>query len=122
MASLYEAFCRLYDQVYGHHTQSPARFVNLRVVQRAPNRAPAADARRHGREAGGGAATRSRRILLAGLDDFVSAQVVDRDGLEPGDILHGPAIVEQSDTTTLIEPGWTARVADNEVLLVTREP
>ena len=52
----------------------------------------------------------------------MSAQVVDRDGLEPGDILHGPAIVEQSDTTTLIEPGWTARVADNEVLLVTREP
>ena len=122
VASLYAAFCILYDQVYGHHTQSPARFVNLRVVQRAPNRAPAADTRRYGHRASGGSAKRSRRILLAGLDDYVSAQVIDRDSLRPGDTLHGPAIVEQSDTTTLIEPGWTARVADNEVLLVTRTP
>ena len=43
----------------------------------------------------------------------------DRDGLAPGDLIRGPAIVEQADTTTLIEPGWQARVTDNEVLMVT---
>lgn len=121
VATLYEAFCGLYGQMYGHHTRAPARFVNLRVVQRAPNRAPAPAARR--RPAGArAAAKRSRRILLADSEDFVTAQVVERDGLGAGDVLHGPAIVEQSDTTTLIEPGWTARVADNEVLILTRAP
>ena len=39
IARLFDAFCLRYDQVYGHHTRNPARFVNLRVVQRAANAA-----------------------------------------------------------------------------------
>ena len=112
----YEQFCTLHDRVYGHSTRSPARFVNLRVVQRSANPAPG------DRPAGQrSAASRkgARRILLDGAADFVRAEVFDRDGLAPGDLIRGPAIVEQADTTTLIEPGWQARVADNEVLMVT---
>ena len=67
------------------------------------------------------AAKSSRAILLAGHADYVSAQVIDRHALVPGDTLQGPAIIEQSDTTTLIEPGWSGRVADNQVLLLTRQ-
>ena len=37
LSEVYESFCALHDQVYGHSTRSPARFVNLRVVQRAAN-------------------------------------------------------------------------------------
>lgn len=122
VAALFEAFCVLYDQIYGHHTRAPARFVNLRVVQRAANRAPAPAPRKGVRGPGGAKAAKgSRQILLAGSEDYVSAQVYDRNGLAPGDAVRGPAIVEQSDTTTLIEPGWTGRVADNEVLLLTRD-
>lgn len=122
IASLYEAFCVLYDQMYGHHTRAPARFVNLRVVQRAANRAAAAVAAQGGaRSTGAIAAKSSRAILLAGHADYVSAQVIDRHALVPGDTLQGPAIIEQSDTTTLIEPGWSGRVADNQVLLLTRQ-
>ena len=123
VSSLYEAFCVLYDQMYGHHTRSPARFVNLRVVQRSANRAAAPVARRDdGRARGAITAKSSRAILLAGLEDYVSAQVYDRDALIVGDTLRGPAIIEQSDTTTLIEPGWTGQVADHQVLLLTRQP
>jgi N-methylhydantoinase A/oxoprolinase/acetone carboxylase beta subunit len=61
----------------------------------------------------------SRAILLAGAADFVAAEVWERDALAPGDTIRGPAIVEQADTTTLIEPGWTARVAEDAVLLLT---
>lgn len=42
----------------------------------------------------------------------------DRDRLEPGMIVQGPAIVEQADTTTVIEPGMTARVDAYGNLLV----
>ena len=34
----------------------------------------------------------------------------DRDRLRPGDRLRGPAIVAQMDTTTVIPPGWLAKV------------
>jgi N-methylhydantoinase A len=114
----YARFLELHDQIFGHHTRSPARFVNLRAVQRAASQAPAArpPAGRRPQARKG-----TRRILLGGAADFVAAEVYDRDGLAPGQAIRGPAIVEQSDTTTLVEPGWTARVADNEVLLVTLE-
>ena len=118
IASTYEKFLELHDQIYGHHTRSPARFVNLRVVQRSANRvaapAPRAGARIEARKG-------TRMILLEGNDDFVAAEIYDRDGFVPGQVVHGPAIVEQSDTTTLIEPGWQARVADNHVMLMTRD-
>jgi N-methylhydantoinase A/oxoprolinase/acetone carboxylase beta subunit len=115
--TIYERFCEMHDQVYGHHTRSPARFVNLRAVQRAANKV-AAPARRG--QSSVAARKGTRKILLGGADEFVAAEVYDRDGLAPGQVLHGPAIVEQSDTTTLIEPGWRAQVTENEVLIITR--
>jgi len=114
----YERFLALHDQVYGHHTRSPARFVNLRVVQRAANRgveSKPSGARQVQARKG------TRKILLEGATDFIEAAIYDRNGLAPGQEVRGPAIIEQSDTTTLVEPGWTARVADNEVLLMTAE-
>ena len=118
LSEVYERFCALHDQVYGHSTRSPARFVNLRVVQRAANdvRAPAA-----GAPSTAAARKGSRQILLQGNDDYVDAAVLDRNALVVGQTISGPAIVEQSDTTTLIEPGWRAEVAVNEVLILRRE-
>jgi N-methylhydantoinase A/oxoprolinase/acetone carboxylase beta subunit len=115
----YDRFCALHDQIYGHSTRSPARFVNLRVVQRAANAVAPTPPRTAPRAA---ARKGTREILLEGAAGFVAAEVWDRDGLAPGQVLRGPAIVEQSDTTTLIEPGWQARVAENEVLIMTTQP
>ena len=36
--------------------------------------------------------------------------VYDRAALPPGATLHGPAIIAESETSTLIGPGWTARI------------
>jgi 5-oxoprolinase (ATP-hydrolysing) len=35
-------------------------------------------------------------------------------------IVPGPAIIEQADTTTLVEPGWTARRTKGDALLLER--
>jgi N-methylhydantoinase A len=59
-----------------------------------------------------------RRVLFAGSGASVSAAIYDRAALEPQSIIKGPAIVEQSDTTVLIEPGWQAhRVVCGTLLL-----
>lgn len=118
VAKAYERFCALHEQIHGHSTRSPARFVNLRVVQRAANGAPAGAAAAGPRPP---ARKGTRRILLDGAADFIAAEVYDRDGLAPGETLRGPAIIEQSDTTTLVAPGWQAVVADHEVLIMTRQ-
>jgi N-methylhydantoinase A len=115
---VYERFCQLHEQVYGHSTRSAAMFVNLRAVQHA---GAAQSGSAAGLAAGGSrpaARKGSRKILLDARGDFVAAGVYDRDGLAPGDLVDGPAIIEQSDTTTLVEPGWQATVAPNEVLIM----
>ena len=78
--------------------------------------------RRSGRaeETGRGSARKpDRRILTA--DGPVIAAVYDRASLIPGAELAGPAIVEQIDTTVLIEAGWHATVASNGTLLLTAD-
>jgi N-methylhydantoinase A len=49
-----------------------------------------------------------RRLYLGGA--WREAAVIDRDGLREGDVVEGPAVVEQFDATTVLEPGSTARV------------
>ena len=41
---------------------------------------------------------------------LLSVPVYARDNLRPGHVMAGPAIVRQLDATTLLPPGWTARV------------
>jgi N-methylhydantoinase A len=60
---------------------------------------------------------RSREIGGAG-----AARVVSRAGLSAGDEVHGPALIEQSDTTTLLAAGEIAVVDDAGNLVVHLQP
>jgi N-methylhydantoinase A len=54
---------------------------------------------------------RSRReVFFDESDGFVDCAVYARADLRPGDVLDGPAIVEQMDTTTVLPPQFRARV------------
>jgi N-methylhydantoinase A len=44
----------------------------------------------------------------------------ERDRLDPGAVLTGPAIVEQFDATTAIPPGWRATVDGFRNLVMSR--
>jgi N-methylhydantoinase A len=50
-----------------------------------------------------------RRLHLAGRDS-VNAVLYERDRLDIGAAIGGPAIIEQFDATTIIPPGWSGRV------------
>ena len=50
----------------------------------------------------------------------VQAPIYHRAAMPAGFTCTGPAIIEQDDTTTLIEPGWHGTVLDNGNLLLTR--
>ncbi len=49
---------------------------------------------------------------------WIDTPVYDRISLHPGHVFDGPAIIEQADTTSVIEPGMTARVDPFHNILV----
>ena len=60
----------------------------------------------------------TRHLFLDGA--YVTAAVFQRDDLRHGQVLSGPAIIEQEDTTTIVLPGWSAAVDEIGNLLITR--
>jgi N-methylhydantoinase A len=49
---------------------------------------------------------------------WIDTPIFDRRDLVPGMVFQGPAIVEQADTTSVIEPGMTARIDAHHNILV----
>jgi N-methylhydantoinase A len=118
LARLTHDFYEAHDRVYGHSTRGPIKFVNLRAVHQARPRSDTTSFRYE--PAHGAALKGARRILTSDSAGFAEASVYERSRLEPGTRLHGPAIVEQADTTTLIEPGWQAQIDGSGSLILTR--
>jgi N-methylhydantoinase A/oxoprolinase/acetone carboxylase beta subunit len=112
--AIYDAFLVAHARVYGHSTNVPAKLVNLRTVHQAfagtvaTHATTAASARRPG----------NRTIRVAGGP--VQAAIWQRGAIPPDTMVPGPAIIEQADTTTLAEPGWTARLTIGDALLLER--
>jgi N-methylhydantoinase A len=48
------------------------------------------------------------------------ARYYDRELLQVGNLIYGPAVVFQLDTTTLIPPEWQACIDDRENLILTK--
>jgi len=52
--------------------------------------------------------------------EWRDAALVVREDLRPGDVLQGPAIIAEKNATTVIEPGWQARVSALDHLVLER--
>ncbi|MBD3624906.1 MAG: hypothetical protein HUJ24_05910 [Rhodobacteraceae bacterium] len=51
---------------------------------------------------------------------FAETPIYDRALLRPGNVVAGPAIIDQLDTTTVVPPGLTARVDPHLTLILER--
>jgi N-methylhydantoinase A/oxoprolinase/acetone carboxylase beta subunit len=113
-AVIYEAFLTAHARVYGHSTNVPAKIVNLRTVHQSF----AGTAATHGTTLRSTHPPATRFIRVDGGP--VKAAIWQRSALSLGFNVAGPAIIEQADTTTLVEPGWIARVTSGDALLLER--
>jgi N-methylhydantoinase A len=66
-------------------------------------------------------AASERMVLFDEHPKFLNARIFDRTLLAPGDVIEGPAIIEQLDSTTLVPPGIKAEV-DDYLTIVMRVP
>ena len=114
--AIYDGFLAAHERVYGHSTRVPAKIVNLRSVHRSRAGKVAVGAVETA-VAGGGS---MRDIRIRDRAEPVAAAIWSRTALTPDTLVPGPAIIEQSDTTTLVEPDWTARVVGGGALLLER--
>jgi N-methylhydantoinase A/oxoprolinase/acetone carboxylase beta subunit len=105
---LYRDFLEAHDRIYGHSVESPAKIVGVRTVHRSGGLALLEEMRFAA--ADGPIEIGRREIMVAGEPRPVSATIYSRDALPEGFSFTGPAIVQQSDTTTLVEPGWSCIV------------
>ncbi|TMH36198.1 MAG: 5-oxoprolinase, partial [Betaproteobacteria bacterium] len=63
-------------------------------------------------------ATASTRMFSGGR--WWDAALVVREDTKPGHVIAGPAIIAEKNATTVVEPGWQARVTDLDHLVLTR--
>jgi N-methylhydantoinase A len=117
--SVRKQFHSEHDRTYGHgYPGEPIEIVNLRLTavgliskprfREISSRGDEVSAARKG----------VRPVFLEDSNDFVEAPIYDRSLLGAGHSFDGPAVVEEMDSTTLIEPGFTARVDEYGNLLV----
>ena len=111
------AFHAKHELTYGHANRAePVQLVNLRLS--AVGRLPGLKLAQPGDPAD--ARVRERDVWFAATG-FVSTPVHWRPGLVAGAVVSGPAIIEAVDSTTVVPPGWTARVDGEGFVRVMRD-
>ncbi len=116
------AFHAAHRQLYGYDFAADPRqaveWVNLRVSGIGPIRRP--DIVELSAKDGGTdrAVTGSRRVFF---DDWVETPTYDRLSLAPGDVVTGPAIIEEFGSTVPVHPGFAVTVDAYGNLLLTKE-
>jgi N-methylhydantoinase A len=112
-----EAFEAAYVALYGRRPPGvEPEALTWRVRVAGPRPAPAAGLAAAG---GGGPARKGRRPVWAEeRGAFVEADVWDRYRLAPGQVLRGPAVVEERESSAVIGPGGRAAVGGSGSLLV----
>jgi N-methylhydantoinase A len=122
-AEVVRRFHDAHESLYGYcyrddEGRHPVEWVNLRVSgigpitrPRLPERAP-----------GDGNPERARTgIRSVFFDDWTGTPLFARDRLAPGDVLCGPAVIEEYGSTLPLHPGFTVKVDGLGNLVVTRD-
>lgn len=114
---LIASFGEVHERRFGHRSGTNVEVVNFRVtavgvvdkpgLHRLPSVTPRPDAY-----------LRKRDVYFNG--EFVATPVVQRDRLVLNETIKGPAVIEESGSTTVLPPGWKAVVLAHGELMLER--
>ena len=117
MAATRAAFDAAYDRQYGHSSpDSRLEVATLRVaaVGRLPRPGiPDPQMRPRG-------PARQRKVYFDGVE--LATAIIERAEIGHGEVIDGPAIIEEATATTLVPPKWQARIISGGHLTLTRKP
>ncbi len=117
LADLEERFNGLHEQLYGFRMPGTAsEIVNLRAVGFGAVPEPELRSGESGGADASGAVVDEHDVVFDG--EKVRTKIYDRARLEPGAEIAGPAIVTEFDSTTVVLPGYEAKVDTNYNILI----
>lgn len=110
-----EAFADVHDRRFGHRSGGAVEIVSFRLAAvgrltkpKLPRLKPATKS--------GRSPIAVRNVYFGGAS--VECSVYGREDLSLDELIAGPAVIEESGSTTIVPPGWTARtIAHGELLM-----
>ena len=109
-----------YFETCGMRPSDPCQIVNCRLRAVGVVTKPNVPAVALGDRNADRALKAGRKAYFSETGGFTDTKVYDRVLLRPGDVVAGPAIFEEPDSTTVCPPGYTATVDAHLNLIVTR--
>ena len=103
---------------YGFDLEAPVEIATLRVVGRGVTEEVGLEAGAAG-DGGSPEAHSTESVFFEGA--WQDTPIYIRSTLRTGHVISGPAIVEQDDTTSVIEPGWAGTVDELGNIVVRKE-
>jgi len=108
-----------HEQRYGFHApEEPVEVVNIALSAIGLIPRPPLKQVPEGDPSPSHALKSSRRVYFSEAVHFVDCPIYDRYALHHGNLVTGPAIIEEIDSTTVIIPGYQAEVANHGILLI----
>ena len=108
--AMIQDFHRDHRRLFGFSLEQPVEIVTLRVTARGQLE-PVKTASLSGNLGTPADALLGRRpVYFEEAADFTSCAIYDRARLAPDSTIEGPAILENVDSTVVIDPGWRARI------------
>ena len=120
MGNLVDNFNQAYQRLYDYTAPEEAiEIVTFRVEAYGLVEKPAFEEHTEEGQDASAALVTHRFLYQPEMGEFIQSPVYDRDRLRAGNILDGPAVIEQMDSTTLVLPGQVCRVDTHNNLLIT---
>jgi len=119
LARLREQFDAMHERAYGYAAaEDPVELVNVRLAAVGVTPKPRRAALPEGGPSAAPALKGRRDIWFAEAEGFRPTGVFARGKLLRGNVIDGPAIIEEPDASTLVHPGWTASVDEHANLVL----
>jgi N-methylhydantoinase A len=118
---LYEDFTNAYQKTYGYKMDQPAEIATLRVTCIGEISKPTFNQSNatHGTDAD--QKTPVTRSVYCFLNDRkIEHEVYNRSYLEEGNVIEGPALIEEATSVTTVLPGYACTVDKSGVLIINR--
>lgn len=117
-----EAFVKKHEEEYGHSKEGALKIVNIRLeaigVIDKSKRFELED----GETDASHAITLVDKVYFSTSNGLELCEVnrYDYEELKANNVINGPAVIDEMDTTTIVKPGWQASVSKNGYLVLTK--
>lgn len=118
IVAMYDVFHHEHERIYSHcDRSSPVEFVDLRMRVRGAMTIPEPTS---GETSVAGEVVKTTRSMRFQGEVYPAVKVYERACIPQGEVVPGPAVIEQPDATIVVPPEFIARVAAYGAILMTR--